>query len=221
MGRARTFTAGQSAAARWQPDVAGGGPGDVSATGEERPEARERILAAAARLFYRQGLQATGVDRIIDEANVAKATFYRHFPSKDDLVLAWLRLPQTRWIDWVRPEVERRSSDPAERLLVFFDVLEEWFSNPEFGGCPFVNSAAEVHDHRHDVRREFFDHEQAVIAFLTITAAAAGFDRPERLAKHLFLVATGAFVVALAEASAAPAATAREFAAEILETARR
>lgn len=189
--------------------------------GERAGDARERVLATAARLFYRYGIRAVGVDRIIREARVAKATFYRYFPSKDDLVLSWLRRRELHWLQWVRVEVERRQASPEERLLAFFDALGEWMERPGFRGCPFVNAAAEVADLEHPVAEEARRFRREVEGYLAATAAAAGFQRPDLLAAELSLLVSGAFVAASATGSAAPAAVARAAAASLLAGAPR
>src|SRR6266540_7429799 len=91
-------------------------------------KARDRILEAAYELFSRQGIRAVGIDAIIERSGVARMTLYRHFASKDDLVLAFLERREQRWTqDWLQAEVQRRSDDPAQRLLAVFDVFDEWF----------------------------------------------------------------------------------------------
>src|SRR3954447_6179757 len=102
--------------------------------------ARDRILDASYELFSRRGIQAVGVDAIIERSGVARQTLYRHFTSKQDLVLAFLERRDQVWTrDWLQAEIERRASDPAERLLAIFDVFDEWFCPSEFEGWAFIN----------------------------------------------------------------------------------
>ena len=113
-------------------------------------EARERILTTAYGLFCRHGIGAVGVDTIIDQSGVAKMTLYRHFRSKDDLVLAVLERREELWTQgWLVAEVKRRASDPAERLLAIFDVFDGWFRRRSFEGCLFVNALLEIEDRKH------------------------------------------------------------------------
>src|SRR5512146_2036779 len=100
--------------------------------------ARERILATAAELFYREGVRAVGVGRIADEAQVAKMSLYYHFRSKDDLVVAWLERRDTAWMGWLEGAVESAGGG----VLAVFDALREWFEQPDFRGCAFVNTQA-------------------------------------------------------------------------------
>ena len=106
----------------------------------KQSDARQRILDAAYDLFSRHGIRGVGVDAIIERSGVARMTLYRHFGSKDALVLAFLERREERWTkEWLQSEVERRASDPAQRLLVIFDVFDEWFQRGDFEGCSFIN----------------------------------------------------------------------------------
>ena len=106
--------------------------------------ARERILGTAHDLFYRDGIRATGIDKIIAEAGVAKLTFYRHFPSKDELVRAFLEERHTRWMAWFVDALGRHGASTGAGLTALQDALAEWFANPAFRGCAFINSVVEV-----------------------------------------------------------------------------
>ena len=105
-----------------------------------RQDARERILEAAYDLFAHQGTRSVGVDAIIERSGVAKMTLYRHFKSKQDLVLAFLDRREALWTeDWLIREVSVRASDPQERLLAIFDAYHDWFQIEDFEGCAFIN----------------------------------------------------------------------------------
>ena len=110
--------------------------------------ARERILLTAHDLFYADGIRATGIDRVIATSGVTKVTFYRHFPSKDDLVREFLDHRHTRWMAWFVDALGRRGAhergDDANALLLLADVMAEWFADPVFRGCAFINATAEV-----------------------------------------------------------------------------
>ena len=109
--------------------------------------ARQRILDAAYELFSRRGVRAVGVDRIIEQAGVAKKTFYHHFASKAELSLAFVDLRGQRWTrDWLEAEAHRRGSNPRARVLALFDVLDEWFHQPDFEGCALLATAFEIRD---------------------------------------------------------------------------
>ncbi len=103
-------------------------------------EVRERLVTAAYELFARNGVQAVGVDAIIERSGVARQTLYRHFGSKQELVLAFLERREEVWTyGWLAAEVQRRERDPRRRLLAIFDVFDEWFRRPDFEGCSFIN----------------------------------------------------------------------------------
>lgn len=106
--------------------------------------ARERILVTAHDLFYRHGIRATGIDRVIAEAGVAKLTFYRHFPGKDELVRAFLDYRHSRWMAWFVDALGRHGAQPERGLAPVVAALEEWFGEPPFRGCAFINAVAEV-----------------------------------------------------------------------------
>jgi AcrR family transcriptional regulator len=111
-------------------------------------DGRERCLRTAYDLFCRHGVQTIGIDRIIAEAQVAKMTLYRHFGSKDELVLAVLDRREEVWTTgWLAREMERRGTTPAERLLAMFDAFDEWFRREDYEGCLFINTMLEIRNH--------------------------------------------------------------------------
>lgn len=101
---------------------------------------RERILLTAHDLFYRDGIRATGIDRVIAESGVAKVTFYRHFPSKNDLICEFLEYRHLQWMAWFTDALARHGGGPA----ALCHALTEWFADPNFRGCAFINSVAEL-----------------------------------------------------------------------------
>lgn len=104
------------------------------------PGARERILLTAHELFYRDGIRATGIDRVIAESGVAKLTFYRHFPSKNELVREFLEYRHRRWMTWFVAALQRHGGD--SKALV--PALAEWFGDDGYRGCAFINSVGEL-----------------------------------------------------------------------------
>ena len=158
--------------------------------------ARDRILRAAYDLFTHHGVQAVGIERVITEAGISKATLYRHFKSKDDLVLAVLDLRQELWTEgWLISETRRRGATPTEQLLAVFDALDDWFRQDDYEGCFFVNTLLE--SHREPIAAASIAKLQNVRAFLETLAQAAGSPDPEVLASDWQLLMLGAIVAAL------------------------
>lgn len=152
---------------------------------------REAVLTAAAELFHRHGIGATGVDTIIEHAGVAKMTLYNHFGSKAELVAAYLRLRDERWwerIDRLCAEI----AEPRERMLAYFDGYRNSAVADEFRGCPFLNGAAELVDPDHPAYGIIRDHKRANTDRLRSLAEEAGAADPEALAWHLTLLLDGA-----------------------------
>ena len=104
------------------------------------PGARERILLTAHDLFYREGIRATGIDRVIAESGVTKVTFYRHFPSKNDLVREFLEYRHRRWMAWFAEALDRHGNDAGALV----PALAEWFEDQSYRGCAFINSVVEL-----------------------------------------------------------------------------
>jgi AcrR family transcriptional regulator len=183
---------------------------------ERDPNARDRILQAASELFYRDGIGASGVDALVERANVAKATFYRHFASKDDLILAWLRGPEARWLDSVLPEVERRTASPLERLVAFWDVLGDWLEQRGFLGCPYLNTLVEIKDPDAPARREVRSFVAEVEDVFRRTAEAAGLPDAAEFARRMRFNAMAMFMAIRLERSREPVETARASAVALL-----
>lgn len=112
--------------------------------------ARERVLDAAYDLFARRGIRDVGINELIAKSGVAKATFYRHFASKDDVVLAFLQRREEVWtMGLVAARAAQRASSPEGQLLAIFDVFAEWFKRNDFEGCSFVKILVEVGPEHH------------------------------------------------------------------------
>jgi AcrR family transcriptional regulator len=160
-------------------------------------QARERVLSTAYDLFSRDGIRAVGVDTIIAEADVAKMTFYRHFPSKNDLVLAFLQRREQLWThEWLEAEVKRRATSPAKQLLAIFDVFDEWFQRDDFEGCSFINVLLELYDARNPVRQASAVHLANIRLFLSGLAVRAGVPNPDDFARKWHILMKGSIVSA-------------------------
>lgn len=181
-----------------------------------RPRVPERVLSTADRLFYAEGIHAVGIDRIIAEAGVAKASLYAHFRSKDDLVAAYLGGRSQAWQAHVHAELAARGGAPLDRLLAVFELLGEWFGTPGYRGCPFINAAAECGD---DTRiTELTGRHRAWVGSLfTDLLDESGVASSAAVAMQLVLLYDGAMVAAQLD-PASDAATAARSAASVLVT---
>ncbi len=161
-------------------------------------EPRRRILDTAYELFSRRGVRGVGVDQLIEEADVAKATFYRHFRSKDDLVLAFLEAREQRWTrDWVETEARRRGATSEQRLLAIFDLFDEWFHRDDFEGCSFVNVLLEFGGtNGHALGRAAASHLETIRAVVEELAREAGLHDPASFALSWHILMKGAIVQA-------------------------
>jgi AcrR family transcriptional regulator len=160
-------------------------------------DARTRLLDTAYSLFSRYGIHTIGIDRIIAEAGVAKMTLYRHFASKDDLVLAFLELREQRWThDWLRTEMERRATAPRDRLLAVFDALDEWFQRPDFESCSFLRTLVEVPDESDPVHQATVGYLETITKMLARQVRKAGIARPRDVALDLQVLMMGAILSA-------------------------
>jgi AcrR family transcriptional regulator len=156
---------------------------------------RDRVIEAASRLFYAEGIRAVGVDRIAAEANVSKMTLYRHFPTKDDLVVAVLeqRDEPARAMLTTAAQAART---PRDRILAPFALLERWFTSAQFRGCPFMNASLELADPGHPARAVAERHKNATRDQLAALARDAAVADPDRLADELAVTFDGAIAQA-------------------------
>ncbi len=154
---------------------------------------RRHILETASTLFYKRGVRAVGVDLVIQEAGVAKTSLYRYFPTKDDLVVAFLeREDRDFWSVW--DDVARRhTDDPLAETLAHMRWIGERLSRSNYRGCPQINVAAEFAEHDHPARHVARSHMQALRARLTAIARRIGVARPDELGAQLALLVNGAF----------------------------
>ncbi len=186
----------------------------MSATGT-----KERLIREAMDLFYRNGFHSVGLDRILGAVGVTKTTFYNHFESKDDLVLAVLERRDRQELEtWAQAIAERGGPDPRARLLAAFDVLDSWFNEPEFRGCMFINAAAEFPSPFDPARKTARRHQEGLIALFREAAVEAGAPDPETLAQQLHMLLEGAIVVRHVASDDAAAKRARDAAEALLAT---
>lgn len=181
-----------------------------------RPDARQRILEAAYALFSQQGTRSVGVDAIIERSGVAKMTLYRHFKSKQDLVLAFLERRAALWTEaWLIGEVTMRAQAPQERLLAIFDVYNDWFHRPDFEGCALVGVLLE-HQAGNPIHAAAAAHLAKVREFVHQLAVDAGLKDPQILGEVWHMLMKGA-AVAASEGNRAAAVEAKRAAKILLD----
>ena len=160
-------------------------------------EARERVLSTAYTLFCRHGIRAVGVDTIIERSGVAKMTVYRHFRSKDALVLAVLERREELWTrQWLEAEIKRRADAPTDRLLAIFDVFDAWFHKRSFEGCLFVNVLLEFDDRNNPIHRACRDQLARIRELLIELATEARISDPDHFARQWHILMKGSIVSA-------------------------
>ena len=171
--------------------------GPAKQDGGETAKARERILAAAYELFSKRGIRAVGTEEVLAKAGVAKSTLYRHFPSKEELVLAFLQRREQRWTrEYVESEARRRGSTPRERLLAIFDVFDQWFHRDDFEGCSFVNVLLEMGDLDTPLGRASAAHLEYIRSVVRTLAEEAGVQDSETFAHSWHILMKGSIVAA-------------------------
>jgi AcrR family transcriptional regulator len=173
---------------------------DLSApetTDGETANARERILDAAYELFSKRGIRAVGTEEVLAKAGVAKSTLYRHFSSKDELVLAFLQRREQRWTrEFVLAEARRRGSTPRDRLLAIFDVFDDWFHRDDFEGCSFINVLLEMGDRDSPLGQASAAHLEYIRSAVRTLAEEAGVQDSETFAHSWHILMKGSIVAA-------------------------
>ncbi|AOK55216.1 TetR/AcrR family transcriptional regulator [Burkholderia stagnalis] len=191
------------------------------------PGARDRLLDAAEALIYSGGIHATGVDAIVKRSGAARKSFYSHFESKEALVVAALERRDERWMRWFVDATLARGKTPRTQLLGMFDVLRDWFQQPDFHGCAFLNASGEIADADDPVRIVARAHKARLLAFvrerLDALADDTGVERRmlARVARQWLVLIDGAIGVALVSGDATAARDARATAELLLDAVSR
>jgi AcrR family transcriptional regulator len=192
-------------------------PGGQRASPTPRGEARERILETAFRLFYAHGVRGVGVDTIIAASGVAKATFYKHFPSKDDLAVAYLDRVDALRRGPLQAAAAAAGPDPRVRLVGMFDALLAVCEQDDFHGCAFINTAAESAPGS-PVHARSVEHKTEVRAWVRDIAVQGGARDPAALARALTLLLDGALAEGVLDGDPSAARAAKDAAAALVET---
>lgn len=177
-------------------DVGNDGTSGRANTKRKPSGARRRIIGSAYKLFTRKPVGAVGIDTIIEHAGIAKMSLYRHFQSKEALVLEVLRHRSALWtLRWLKAEVLRRAEAPEDRLLAVFDIFHEWFQRRDFEGCTFINVLLEA-EPKSPLHRAAAGHLAEVRTLLSSFATEAGLADVERFTQTWHILMKGSIVAA-------------------------
>jgi AcrR family transcriptional regulator len=154
---------------------------------------KDKLFQTAARLFYQHGYRAVGVDTIAAESGISKMTLYRHYPSKDDLIVAYLKDSNDEFWNYFEQST-KDAITPREKLLAFFQGLQDYVTTPACYGCPFLNVATEYPETDYSGHQVALEHKQSVRVRFRQLAKEAGATNPEVLADQLLLLMDGAYM---------------------------
>lgn len=179
---------------------------------------KDKVFQTASRLFYQYGYRAIGVDTIASESGIGKMTLYRHYPSKDDLIVAYLKASDDLfWKNF--DEITKAATTAREKLLAFFESLQEYVTTPACYGCPFLNVATEYPGADYAGHQVAIAHKQSVRVRFRQMAKEAGANKPEVLADQLMLLMDGAYMASRMFGTENPAAHLAEAARVFIDAA--
>jgi len=180
---------------------------------------RDDLVQNALKAFYKGGFRAIGMDKLAAETGVSKTAIYKHFRTKEDLIVATLRLRDEQFRNWMVRRVEALASTPREQLLATFDALGEWFREPEFKSCMFIKASSEYQDRDHPIHAIAAEHKRLLHQYFKKLAVQAGAGNPDKLAHQVLIMKEGAIVLAHLHEPEEVAANARSAAAVLIENA--
>ncbi|SLN32510.1 HTH-type transcriptional regulator YjdC [Roseovarius albus] len=180
-----------------------------------RPNKRDELVRKALDVFYRHGFHATGMDMLVVETGVSKTSMYKHFKTKDDLILAVLKLRDERFREWLYARIEELSNTPSGQMIAVFDALGEWFDTPDFRGCMFIKASSEFQETDNPIYQQSSEHKRLLLEHLIGLARRADLANPEQLARQLIILKEGAIIMAAMGFGDTPAQDAKA-AAEVL-----
>ncbi len=184
-----------------------------------RPNKRDELVRKALKVFYRNGFHATGMDKLVVETGVSKTSMYKHFRTKEELILAALRLRDENFRNWLYRRMEEGADTPKAQLLAMFDALGEWFSEPEFQGCMFIKASAEYQNPKDPIHVQAAEHKRLISEHIREIARASGAHDPEDLSDQLMVLAEGAIVLSVMNVGGDQAAIAKRAAIALIERA--
>ena len=181
-------------------------------------QTKSKLIQAASDLFYQHGFQAVGLDQILDDVGITKTAFYKHFESKDELIIAVLnQRDQTEVLESTQQMHALAGDDPRLAILVFFDLLEKWFASPDFRGCLFMNAATEFPSPNDPIHQAAAAHGKRMSTEFRLLAVRAGAPDPDLVTDQIMLLVRGAIAARHTQGSMNSAATAKLAATLLLE----
>ncbi len=183
-----------------------------------RPTKRDELVQRALQAFYRNGFHATGMDKLVAETGISKTSMYKHFRTKEDLILAVLRLRDEHFRNWLYRRMEELADTPRQQLIAMFDALEEWFAEPGYKGCMFIKASSEYQGASHPIHKQCADHKRMLERHITELAEKSGLTDPGAVARQLLLLKEGAIVTAHLGHTDNPAQDAKAAALRVLST---
>ena len=157
---------------------------------------RDILVRKTKEVLYRDGFHATGMDKLVKETGVSKMTIYKHFRTKEDLILAALRLRDEEFRSSFFRKIEAAASTPKGRLLAIFDAIAEWIASRDFHSCMFIKAASEYQDPNHPINITATEHKDLILDFIRDLAEKAAARDPDVLARQLFMLVEGETVTA-------------------------
>jgi AcrR family transcriptional regulator len=161
-----------------------------------RPNKRDELVQKALKVFYTNGFHATGMDMIAAETGISKTSIYKHFRTKEDLILAVLRLRDEHFRNWLYRRMEELADTPKQQLLAMFDALEEWFNDSDFKGCMFIKASSEYQEASNPIHKQCADHKRMLESHIQNLVENTNLKKPDLLARQLLLLKEGAIITA-------------------------
>ncbi len=177
---------------------------------------RDELVQKALKIFYRDGFHATGMDKLVKETGISKTSMYNHFRTKEDLILASLRLRDELFRNRIYRRMDDLTDDPREKLLAMFTALDEWFRSDEFRGCMFIKASGEYPVPGTPIYGISAEHKKLILSHVTDIARQAGAKNPDSIARQLMILKEGAIVTAHMQGPDNVADDAREIAKTII-----
>ena len=183
-----------------------------------RQTKRDELVKSALKIFYSNGFHATGMDMLAAESGVSKTSMYKHFRTKEDLILAVLRLRDENFRNWLFRRMEEAGDAPKDQLLGMYDALEEWFAEPGYKGCMFIKASAEYQESDHAIHVQSREHKRLLFEHCAALCKQTDARFPDELARQLLLLKEGAIVTAVLGRGTAAARDAKRAAKALLES---